>query len=295
MRSTSQMPITYDPEKYADYQSIESGTILNVELNHINTNLRLETHQAVWSPTPFAIKMGEFIVSDGCHEKVVMDFASGSGFLSVIAGKGGATKVIATDLNPNAIMMTKRNWALNNLNHEQLYAIESDCFDAIKGHPEIEGQVDMIYSNPPTAPDLEGEIKRLSAGDWNINGQGGRIVNDALITQGRHFLKSDGEILFISTSKQGSKLTCDLLNQYWGKGVKADGDDPLDYAIDWETRGNANWAVVKRIDLLLSDYYLPFLAHIRQFSKEQGQPEPVIEKDGHLYQKIYFIRAKKVD
>ncbi|KHD09497.1 hypothetical protein PN36_21390 [Candidatus Thiomargarita nelsonii] len=289
------MPITYDPEKYADYQSIESGTILNVELNHINTNLRLETHQAVWSPTPFAIKMGEFIVSDGCHEKVVMDFASGSGFLSVIAGKGGATKVIATDLNPNAIMMTKRNWALNNLNHEQLYAIESDCFDAIKGHPEIEGQVDMIYSNPPTAPDLEGEIKRLSAGDWNINGQGGRIVNDALITQGRHFLKSDGEILFISTSKQGSKLTCDLLNQYWGKGVKADGDDPLDYAIDWETRGNANWAVVKRIDLLLSDYYLPFLAHIRQFSKEQGQPEPVIEKDGHLYQKIYFIRAKKVD
>jgi hypothetical protein len=59
----------------------------------------------------------------------------------------------------------------------------------------------LTNSNPPTAPDLKGEIKRLSAGDWNINGQGGRIVNDALITQGRHFLKSGGEILFISTSK----------------------------------------------------------------------------------------------
>ncbi|MEN8218024.1 MAG: methyltransferase [Pseudomonadota bacterium] len=294
MRSTSQTPITYDPEKYADYQSVESGTILNVELNHIDTNLLLETHQAVWSPTPFAIQMAELIASDGCHEKVVMDLASGSGFLSVIAQKSGAAKVIATDLNPNAIMMTKHNWALNNFNPEQLYAIESDCFDAIKGHPEIEGQVDIIYSNPPTAPDLEsGDIKRLSAGDWNLNGQGGRIVNDALITQGRYFLKSGGEMLFISTSKQGSKLTYELLNQYWGKGVQADGDDPLDYAIDWETRGDANWAVIKRIDLLVSDYYLPFLSQIKQFAKEQGQPEPLIEKEGGLYQKIYFIRAKK--
>ena len=160
MSSTFQTPITYDQEKYADYQSVESGTILNVELNHINTNLLLETHQAVWAPTPFAIKMGELIASDSCHEKVVMDFASGSGFLSVIAGKSGATKVIAIDLNPQAIMMTKRNWALNNLNPKQLYAIESNCFDAIQGNPEIEGQMDVIYSNPPTLPDLEGDIKR---------------------------------------------------------------------------------------------------------------------------------------
>ena len=295
MSNTFQTPITYNPEKYVDYQSVESGTILSVELNYININLLLETHQSVWAPTPFAIKMGELIASDGCHNKVVMDFASGSGFLSVIARKSGATKVIATDLNPKAIMMTKHNWKLNNLHPEQLHAIESDCFNAMKGNSEIEGQVDMIYSNPPTIPDFEGDIKRLSAGDWNINGKGGRIVNDALITQGRDFLKSGGEVLFVTTSKQGSKLTCELLEQHWGKGVKADTDDPLDYAIDWETRGNANWAVIKRVDLLLSDYYLPFLSQIKQFAKEQRQPEPLIEKEGKLYQKTYFIRAKKVD
>ncbi|MEK8016274.1 MAG: methyltransferase, partial [Candidatus Parabeggiatoa sp.] len=285
MKSTSQTPITYDPEKYADYQSVESGTILNVEFSHIGTNLLLETHQAVWSPTPFAINMGELIASDGCHDKVVMDFASGSGFLSVIAGKSGATQVIATDLNPQAIMMTQRNWALNNLNPEQLYAVESDCFDAIQGHPEIEGQVDVIYSNPPTVPDLEGDIEKLSAGDWNINGKGGRIVNDALITQGRFFLKPGGEVLFITNSKQGTKLTCELLEQYWGNGVKADGDDPLDYCIDWADRGDANWAVVRRVELLLSDYYLPFLHQIKQFAKEHGQADPFIEKEGALYQK----------
>jgi hypothetical protein len=34
---------------------------------------------------------------------------------------------------------------------------------------------------------------------------------------------------------------------------------------------------------------------MRQFVKEQGQPEPLIEKEGKLYQKTYFIRAKKMD
>lgn len=59
----------------------------------------------------------------------------------------------------------------------------------------------MIYSNPPTVPDLTSKIKKRSAGDWNINGQGGRVINDALITQGRYFLKVGGEILFTTTSK----------------------------------------------------------------------------------------------
>lgn len=227
--------------------------------------------------------MAEFIASDDCHKQIVMDFASGSGFLSIVAGKSGANQVIATDLNPKAIMMTKRNWTLNNLNPEQLYAVESNCFDAIIENPELEEQIDVIYSNPPTVPDLQGDMERLSAGDWNINGKGGRIVNDALITQGRTFLKSKGEILFSTTSKQGAKLTCELLEQYWGKGVKADGDDPLDYSIDWKARGNANWAV----------YYLPFLPKIRQFAQEQGQPAPFVEKNGVLYQKTYFIRVRK--
>lgn len=79
--------------------------------------------------------MGELIAADGCHDKVVMDLASGSGCLAVIAGKSGATQVIATDLNPQAVMMTRRNWILNHLDPQRLDAIESDCFEAIEGHP----------------------------------------------------------------------------------------------------------------------------------------------------------------
>ena len=121
--------MTYDMKKHIDYQSTESGTILNIKLSHTNMNLLLETHQEVWSPTPFAIQMGELIACDNCLEKVVMDFASGSGFLSVIAGKNGAAKVIATDLNPKAIMMTKRNWALNDLEPRQIHVFFLELFD----------------------------------------------------------------------------------------------------------------------------------------------------------------------
>lgn len=289
------VPISYEYEKYHKYQKIASGTILNIALDNSSDDLLLETHQQVWTPTPFALQMGQLIRSDDCREKVVMDFGSGSGLLSVIAGKSGASKVIATDLNPSAVMMTKRNWIINGLNQEQLHAVKSDCFEALHGDQAIEAQVDMIYSNPPTAPDTKGDIERLSAGDWNMNGQGGRVVKDALLTQGRNFLKPGGEMLFISTSKQGASLTCDLLNQYWGKGIQADGDDPLDYAIHWEDRGSANWAVIQRADLPLAAYYLPFLSEIRRFAKKQGQPEPIVEKQGKLYQKIYFIRTKKSD
>jgi hypothetical protein len=47
MRDASKTPIIYNPEKYVDYQSIESGSILNIELNHLATHSLLETHQGV--------------------------------------------------------------------------------------------------------------------------------------------------------------------------------------------------------------------------------------------------------
>jgi methylase of polypeptide subunit release factors len=280
-------------QEHTDPQLEESNGILNIKFNEANTDLLLEAHQEVWSPTPFALQMGELVSRDDCTQKNIIDFASGSGIFSVIAGQNGAAKVVATDANPAAIVMTERNWALNKLDPARLHAIESDCFNAILGNADFEEQFDIMYSNPPTVPGEKSDTQKASADDWNINGEGGRVVLDALVTQGRRFLKPHGEILFASTSKQGTRLTCGLLDQHWGKGIQSDGDDPLDYQINWKERGDANWAVVRRFDLLLSDYYLPFLPEIRKFAKDQEQPDPIIEKDGHLYQKIYFIRAKK--
>jgi len=130
--------------------------------------------------------------------------------------------------------------------------------------------------------------------DWNIDGKTGRGVLDLLLTEGRSFLKSGGEMLIATSSKQGAKLTCELLDEYWGEGIKSDGENPLDYSIDWEKRGDANWAVIKRQDIPFP-YYGEFVDKFREFAKSKDQPAPFVEKDGILYQKLYFIRARKVD
>jgi HemK-related putative methylase len=289
---TTQNIIPYEPEKYFEYQSLESGCILNIG-GGITSNVLIETHQEVWSPTPFAINMGELIASDNCQNKVVMDFATGSGYLAIIAGKQGAKKIVATDLNPTAIQMTKRNWKLNGLNVEQLDTVKSDRFEAIK-KSDIKEKFDLIYSNPPTIPELGEKTDRCSGMNWNIDGTSGRITLDSLITEGRNFLKPGGEMLIGTSSKQGAKLTCELLDEYWGEGIKADSENPLDYSLDWEKRGNANWVVIKRKDIPFP-YYAEFLDKFRKLAKEKNQPAPFIEKKGILYQKLYFIRAKKVD
>jgi len=52
---TVQTIIPYNPKKYSEYQSLESGSILSIE--NTSHSVLLETHQAVWSPTPFAINL----------------------------------------------------------------------------------------------------------------------------------------------------------------------------------------------------------------------------------------------
>ncbi len=73
---------------------------------------------------------------------------------------------------------------------------------------------------------------------------------DTLIAEGNSYLAAEGEILFIATSKNGPRLTYRLMEKYWGKGMKSDGDNPLDYCINWEERGDANWAVIRRVNLI---------------------------------------------
>jgi methylase of polypeptide subunit release factors len=292
--------ITYDPNSHIDYQSLETGTIVKYCLSN-DLDILLETHANAWTPASlFSLTMCELIANDNCAGKVVMDFAGGSGMFSVVAGKCGAARVICTELNPYGVSLQMRNWELNGLNPKYFQSIESNCFDALKGNQEIEGKVDRIYLNPPTLPDTEENLQtrlkfadRFRGGEWNGNGEGGRLVVDALITQGSSYLAPGGEILFIATSKNSPRLTYRLMEQYWGKGIQNDGDNPLNYSINWEERGDANWAVVHKLNIPLSNYYKDFVQSYQKLALKQGEPSPFPEEDGNLYQQLYFIRAKK--
>lgn len=277
----------------------EQGNILTLNLGN-NIMVLAENYPSVWFPfSPSCIAMCELISVDNCSGKVVMDLAAGSGVLGIVAAKNGASQVICTDLNPETVTASKRNWELNNLNPKQLQSLQSNCFDAMKGNPDFEGKIDRIYLNPPALPDTQEKLQaRLElaqetpAGEWNRNGKRGRLVMDSLIVEGSSYLSPGGEILFIATSKNGSRLTARLMERHWGKGIENSGDDPLDYSINWEERGDANWAVVHRLDIPLKDYHREFVPIYEQLAAKEGESPPFVEQEGNLYQKLYFIRAK---
>ncbi|WP_448560686.1 methyltransferase [Trichothermofontia sp.] len=290
--------ITYDPNQTTDYQHLVPGSILHLKFESSIAPIFLETHPGVWAPTAFTTEMCQLILADDCRGKRVLDFAAGSGILGIAAAIQGASQVIFTDLNPQAIVMACRNWHLNQLPAEQATFLESNCFEAAYPYLAQTGKVDRIYSNPPTFPGTREFFQKLladrdqhPAADWNHNGRWGRFVTDVLITEGRNLLNPSGEILFVTTSKQGARKTQQLMDQYWGPGMVSDQADPLDYCHPWSERGEANWAVVHRLDLPLADYYWEFLPLYKEMATSLGEAEPVVEKEGVLYQKLYFIRA----
>ena len=292
--------ISYDPNGHIDYQSLQTRVLLRLTVGQNALELLLETNPQVWSPTAFTMGMAELIAADDCQGKVVMDVATGSGILGIVAGKKQARKVIMTDLNPQAVITAQKNWEINGLKRNYLEIFHSNCFEAIKTNLYLKETIDLIYANPPTLPDSQlgvekspQDLQERFAVDWNRNGKRGRLVTDALICEAGEFLKPGGEMLYVTTSKQGTMTTWRLMEQYWGEGIKAKGDDPLDYEIPWQKRGNAHWAVIKRLELPLAPYYRDFLPLYRQLAEKEREPNPIIEREGILYQKLYFIRAQK--
>lgn len=63
----------------------------------------------------------------GVENKSVLDYGCGAGILAIAAVKMGASKVIACDIDPEAVKCTRENFALNNVDIEP---VESGSFIA---------------------------------------------------------------------------------------------------------------------------------------------------------------------
>jgi HemK-like putative methylase len=74
----------------------------------------------------------------------VLDMGTGSGVLAIHAALLGATHVIATDINPYAIAVTRKNSVHHHLEH-RVHTIHSDVFSAV---PKDE-RFDRIIFNAP--------------------------------------------------------------------------------------------------------------------------------------------------
>jgi len=134
------------------------------------------------------------------NDDVVLDMGTGSGILAIQASKH-AKRVIATDINPQAIRCANLNIKLNKLN-EKIEVRRGDLFKPI----EDDELFDLIIFNPPYLPVEEGEGKEWLEKSWN-GGVDGRKTINRFLDEFRYFLNENGSVLMIQSSLSNNKET----------------------------------------------------------------------------------------
>lgn len=74
------------------------------------------------------------------ERNTVLDLCCGSGCIGIVLASLGGARVTASDVSPEALLITERNAKRNGVS---ITTVESDLFE------RIEGRFDLIVSNPP--------------------------------------------------------------------------------------------------------------------------------------------------
>ncbi|MBN1924043.1 MAG: methyltransferase [Nanoarchaeota archaeon] len=128
-------------------------------------------------------------VSKLCKDKVVLDMGTGSGIQAITAFQAGAKRVVAADLDREAILEAGKNFKAKNM---PIRLVESDLFSNIDDNEKF----DIIIFNPPYLPYDENLV-----GDVDLSG--GEIGNELSIrflSEAVKHLNPEGFILLILSS-----------------------------------------------------------------------------------------------
>ncbi len=120
----------------------------------------------------------------------VVDVGTGSGILALAAARAGAARVVAIDINPDAVGSAAENARAHGLS-DRVEALCSDLLAALPPRPEF----DVILSSPPSFP---GEPLDLADRAWHA-GPDYRDVA-ALFDQARERLMPDGRLYVLLSS-----------------------------------------------------------------------------------------------
>jgi HemK-related putative methylase len=153
--------------------------------------LRLSVPPSVFHPKFFRTTrfLGEYLQNVDLRERHVLEMGCGSGILSLLAARGGAT-VTAVDINPEAVAATLSNASANRLGGS-VSAIVSDLFSGLPTN----GGFDVIVWNPPFYP-LEPTDDASHA--WNA-GTGYAVLERFARSAGDHLRPGGRLIIQVST------------------------------------------------------------------------------------------------
>jgi len=120
--------------------------------------------------------------------KTVLDMGTGTGVLALMAARSGASRVVATDSNPNAVENARINAALLGLANVVETRGPGNLFETVAGE-----RFDVILFN---APWIEGEPKTLY--DTANYDPGYRVIDAFMRGSGEHL--SDGGVILLQYS-----------------------------------------------------------------------------------------------
>jgi len=140
----------------------------------------------VYSPSEDSFLL-ESALPDSLNGKTCLEIGTGSGYIAEKMLEKNAEKVVAVDINPEAVKEASERLE----DFEKVEVFESDLFES------VQGEFDVVVFNPPYLPGEASEI-----GDEEIwsGGEEGGEVTERFLNQVKDYLSEDGEVFFIVSS-----------------------------------------------------------------------------------------------
>ncbi len=153
--------------------------VINVNIKDID--LTFNTSNEVFSPQNIDKgTLAMLSVAEINSEDKVLDLGCGYGVVGILSAKiVGATNVVMTDIDDNAIRLTRENILLNNVEGARLY--QSDGFKNVD-----EKNFTLIFSNPPYHMDFSVPKEFIEKG-FNRLAIGGKIY---MVTKRKEWYKN---------------------------------------------------------------------------------------------------------
>ncbi|MBS7606132.1 methyltransferase [Candidatus Bathyarchaeota archaeon] len=142
---------------------------------------------------------------DVCESDVVLDMGTGCGILAILSAFK-ASRVVAVDINSDAVKCAKENAKRNNV----LTKIDFICGDLFSPLKE-DSYFSLIIFNPPYLPS-EKEPKTWLEYSWS-GGVDGRSIIDRFLGELPKYMKHGGRLLMVQSSLSNIEKTIKILKE----------------------------------------------------------------------------------
>jgi len=156
-------------------------------------NLTFQVYKDVYEPAEDTFLIADNLAQIVKEGDAVLDIGTGCGILAIIAAKK-AKKVIATDVNPQAVECARLNTKTNGFSRKIELRL-GDLFQPVRKTENL----DVIVFNAPYLPSSLSEQETWIGRSW-AGGPTGRQLIDRFIKEVPRFLKRNGKILLVQSS-----------------------------------------------------------------------------------------------